>query len=41
LQWIADPEIERGEWQLLNDHIERLADAIVDQAELAAKRRDS
>jgi len=40
LQWIADPQIEREEWQLLNDHIERLADAIVDQAQLAAKLRD-
>ncbi len=40
LQWISDPEIERDEWQLLNGQIERLADAIVDQAELAAKLRE-
>ena len=39
LQWIADPRIERDKWQLLNEHIERLADAIVDQAHLAAERR--
>jgi hypothetical protein len=39
LQWIADPRIERDKWALLNDHLERLADAIVDQAHLAAERR--
>jgi predicted GNAT family acetyltransferase len=39
LQWIADPDIERDTWQLLNEQIERLADAIVDQAQAAAKRR--
>jgi hypothetical protein len=39
LQWIADPQIERDKWALLNEQIERLADAIVDQAQLAAERR--
>jgi GNAT superfamily N-acetyltransferase len=39
LQWIADPRIERDKWALLNEQIERLADAIVDQAQLAAERR--
>lgn len=41
LQWISKPEIERSEWQLLNEGIERLADMIVDQAEQAAMRRNS
>lgn len=39
LQWLADAEIERDTWQLLNDHVERLADAIVAQAKEAFEHR--
>lgn len=39
LQWLADAEIERDTWQLLNAHVERLADAIVAQAKEAVERR--
>ncbi len=40
LQWLADPQVERSTWQLLNRQIERLADAVVAQAELAAELKD-
>ena len=41
LQWLDDPQVDRSAWQLLNPHIEALADAIVVQAELAFERRNA
>ena len=41
LQWLDDPQVDRSAWQLLNPHIESLADAIVAQAELAFERRNA
>ncbi len=38
LQWLDNPQVDRSTWQLLNPHIESLADAIVAQAELASER---
>ena len=41
LQWLDNPQVDRSAWQLLNPHIESLADAIVAQAELAFERRNA
>ena len=41
LQWLDDPHVERSTWQLLNSHIEQLADAIVAQAQVAFERPGS
>lgn len=39
LQWLEDPEVDRDAWELLNEHLERLADEIIAQADLAARLR--
>lgn len=41
LQWLDNPQVDRSAWQLLNPHIEALADAIIAQAELAFERRSA
>lgn len=41
LQWLDDPKVDSSAWQLLNPHIEALADAIIAQAELAFERRST
>jgi hypothetical protein len=41
LQWLDNPQVDRSAWQLLNPHIESLADAIIAQAELAFERRSA
>uniref|UniRef100_A0A6J5ZZY7 Unannotated protein n=1 Tax=freshwater metagenome TaxID=449393 RepID=A0A6J5ZZY7_9ZZZZ len=41
LQWLDDPNVDRSAWQLLNPHVESLADAIIAQAELAFERKNA
>ena len=41
LQWLDNPQVDRSAWQLLNPHIESLADAIIAQAELAFEHRSA
>lgn len=41
LQWLEDPEVDRGHWHLINDQVEGLADAVIGQAREAFDRRSS
>jgi predicted GNAT family acetyltransferase len=41
LQWLRDPKVDRKHWKLINSGIERLADAVIDQAGEAFERRES
>jgi predicted GNAT family acetyltransferase len=41
LQWLADPDVDRGHWHLASSDLEALADAIIAQAGEAAGSRAS